>query len=132
VWTPLAESVVLQLIADLPANGSNPVGTHAVRLGALPIGASMWAEYYLRPNGVVVVVGEDFDHPDVDSVYRDRNRLLRMLVWGLRRYPELKRLLPVRGPDAIDCGCRKVRTYVEGHRICHTCNGLGWLPVTTG
>jgi hypothetical protein len=66
--------VVSQLIAKLPAEQLDPARTHAARLNALPIGGDMWADYYLRPNGTVVIVGEDFDQPDVDSEYSDWKR----------------------------------------------------------
>lgn len=88
----------------------------------------MWADYYLRPNGDVVIVGEDFDHPELDSVYSDWKRVLPVLVWGSKRYPELWELLPVRGPDAVDCGCRKIPLFAEGKVLCPECGGLGWLP----
>src|SRR5262245_53093459 len=105
MWSPLAERIVSGLIAALPPDQVDPNRTLAVRLGALPIGGSMWADYYLRPNGQVVIVGEDLDHPEVDSVYSDWSRVLPVLVWGARRYPELKQLLPVRGLGAVDCRC---------------------------
>jgi hypothetical protein len=116
------------LIARLPAEQRDPVRTHAVRLNALPIGGSMWADYYLRPNGEVVIVGEDFDHPGVDSVYSDWKRVLPVLVWGSWRYPEMRELLPVRGPGSVDCRCRRIPFFSEGKVICPECSGLGWLP----
>jgi hypothetical protein len=63
VWSPRAEELVKLLIGKLPAEQLDPARTHAARLQALPIGGSMWADYYLRPNGQVVIVGDDFDHP---------------------------------------------------------------------
>lgn len=129
MWTPFAEYVVLRLIAGLTADQFDPTRTHAARLGALPIGGSMWADYDLRPNGEVVIVGEDPDLPDVDTVVTDDRRVLRILVWGTRRNPELQQLLPIREPNARDCHCQKVQIYLEGHRICHECGGLGWIPV---
>jgi hypothetical protein len=87
----------------------------------------MWADYYLRPNGQVVIVGEDFDHPEIDSVYSDWKRVLLVLVWGSQRYPELRELLPVRGPDAVDCRCRNILLFAEGKVLCPECGGLGWL-----
>jgi hypothetical protein len=90
----------------------------------------MWADYYLRPNGEVVIVGEDFDHPDVDSIYSDRLRVLSVLVWGSRRYPELRELLPRREPRATDCRCiQHPNIFGPGKIICSECGGVGWLPV---
>jgi glycine/D-amino acid oxidase-like deaminating enzyme len=92
----------------------------------------MWADYYLRPNGQVVVVGADEEHPDVDTVHADWSNILRMLVWGAERYPELRELLPARGPGAIDCPtCQAIPLFGEGKVLCPTCGGLHWLPPTT-
>jgi hypothetical protein len=128
VWSPRAEELVTLLIGKLSAEQLDPARTHATRLRALPIGGSMWADYYLRPNGQVVIVGEDFDHPEADSVYSDWKRVLPVLVWGSQRYPELRELLPVRGPGTVDCRCRAIPLFAEGRVICPECSGLGWLP----
>lgn len=132
MWSPQAEEVVSCLIARLPAEQLDPTHTHAARLKALPIGGSMWADYYLRPNGEVVIVGEDFDHPDVDTVYTSRLRVLSVLVWGAERYPELRELLPQRGPGATDCRCRQHPEFFgPGKVICQACGGVGWLPASS-
>ena len=125
-WSPRAKELVEQLIADLPEE--KLAGSHARRLNALPVFWSLWAEYYLRPNGEIVIVGEDFDCPDVDSVYSDWDRVLPVLVSAARRYPDLRELLPVRGPSDVDCPCRSVPMFAEGKVICSECKGLGWLP----
>jgi len=88
----------------------------------------MWADYFLRPSGEVVVVGEDYDHPDVDAVHTDRSNVLRALVWGSRRYPALRELLPARPPGAVDCRCRQIPVFAEGKVLCPECGALGWLP----
>jgi hypothetical protein len=129
VWSQQAEQVVSRLITELPAERLDPTLTHAARLGALPIGGSMWAGYYLRPSGEIVVVGEDLDHPDADSVYTDRLRVLSVLVWGSERYPELRELLPSREPGATDCRCLQCpNLFGPGKMICSECGGVGWLP----
>jgi hypothetical protein len=128
VWSAFAEQVVSRLIAGLPADLPTHTRERAKRLMALPIGVDMWAEYFLRPNGDVVIVGEDLDQPDVDTIYSDRISVLRVLVWGSERYPELRQLLPVRGPGAVDCRCRAIPLFAEGKVLCAECGGLGWLP----
>ena len=129
LWSHRAERIVSRLITELFPEQLDPSHTHAARLGALPIGWSLWAEYYLRPNGEVVIVGEDLDHPDMDSVYSDRLSVLRVLVWGSERYPELRELLPEREPSAIDCLClQHPNLFGPGKVICSECGGLGWLP----
>lgn len=125
-WPPRAKELVEQLIAELPQE--KLVESHARRLNALPVFGSMWADYYLRPTGEIVIVGEDFDHPDVDSIYSEWERVLPVLVSASRRYPQLRELLPVRGPRDIDCPCRMVPIFAESKVICLECKGLGWLP----
>jgi hypothetical protein len=130
MWSARAEQVVSRLIAKVLADPAYPAAPHTARLKALPIGVDMWADYYLRPDGKVVVVGEDLDEPDVDSVYSDWKRVLSVLVWGSQRYPELRQWLPVRGPGAVDCQCRSIPLFAEGKVLCPECCGLGWLPGT--
>ncbi len=135
MWLPRAELVVAGLIEKLTPEQLDPSRTHSARLHALPIGGSMWADYYLRSNGEVVIVGEDFRHPEVDSVYSDWKRVLPVLAWGSERYPELRELLPVRGEHAVDCRCRTIPFLAERKVMCPECSGLGWLtgpPPTNG
>jgi hypothetical protein len=128
MWSLQAEQVVARLIAGLAPEVLDPSRTHAARLNALPIGGSMWADYYLRPNGEVVIVGEDIERPELDSVYTDRSHVLSTLVWGAERYPKLQKLLPIREPGARDCRCRAIPIFAEGKVLCPECCGLGWLP----
>jgi len=88
MWSPLAEQIVSRLIESLSAEQLDPAHTRAAHLKALPIGTSLWADYYLRPDGEIVIVG-DLDQPDKESVYSDWPRVLPVLVWGSERYPEL-------------------------------------------
>lgn len=129
MWSPLAEQIVSRLIAESPAHWPEDLRVHAERLVALPLGWSLWASYFLRANGEVVVVGDDVDHPEVDTTYTESSHVLRALVWGSKHYPELKSLLPVRAPGAVDCGCRAIPVFAEGKVLCPECGGLGWLPI---
>lgn len=132
MWSPLAEQVVSRLIAALPEDLPAEARAHAERLGALPLGWSLWAGYFLRANGEVVVVGEDEDLPEVDTIHTEPGEVLRALVWGSERYPELKQLLPARGPGAVDCRCRAIPLFAAGKVLCPECGGLGWLPKADG
>jgi|GEM_PF-497277 len=123
MWSPLAERVVARLIANLPENLSEEDRWHAERLRALPIGWGFWTGYYLRAEGEAVIVGEDMAFPDLDTFSTEPNEVLTILAWGARRYPELRPLLPVRGPGAVDCWCRQIPVYA----LCPTCCGLGWV-----
>ncbi|AMV25094.1 hypothetical protein VT84_11910 [Gemmata sp. SH-PL17] len=82
MWSQRAEEIVSRLITGLPPAQLDPARTHSARLRVLHIGGSMWADYYLRPNGAVVVVGEEYDQPDVGTVHTDRSNVLMALVWG--------------------------------------------------
>jgi hypothetical protein len=131
VWSKLAQQVVSRLIAELPAETPAHTRAHAKRLSALPIGCGLWSSHFLRANGEVVVVGDDVDHPDVDTVYTEHSHVLRALVWGSQRYPEMRQLLPVRGPGAVDCRCQAIPLFAEGKVnkvLCDKCGGLGWVP----
>ena len=128
MWSPLAEQVVSRLIAGLPKNLPAETRSHAERLKAPPIGWSMWAGYFLRANGEVVVVGEDEDLPGVATIHTEWGDVLRTLVWGSERYPELGQLLPVREPGAVDCECRAIPLFAQRKVLCPRCGGLGWLP----
>lgn len=128
MWSSRAAQVVTDLIAGLSVEQLDPARTHAARLSALPIGGDMWVDYYLRPNGEVVVVGEDLDEPDVDSVHTNRLTVLSVLMWGSERYPELRELLPRRDPGATDCRCvSQPDWFGPGKLICPKCGGVGWL-----
>jgi len=130
MWTSRAEQVVSRLIAEISPERLDPTTrANVVRLHALHIGSSLWADYYLRSNGEVVVVGGDFDHPEIDSVSSDPGEVLSMIVWGSRRYPELRELLPVRPSNAFACPCRRHPLFAEGKVLCPTCGGMGWLPM---
>src|SRR5262245_34319193 len=100
MWSKRAEEIVSRLIAALP---QDPSRTHVSRLNALPICCSLWAEYYLRANGDVIVVGANDEAPDVDTIYTDRMHRLSQIVVGSRRYPELRELIPDRPAEATDC-----------------------------
>ena len=141
MWTTEARDLVESLIAALPTDLPPQTLESAQRLGALPIGTGLWAEYYLRPGGEVVIVGADLDRPDEITVATERKRVLEVLTWGGRRYPALLRLIPARPPDGIDCGwCSQkaqvlhdslifaeMRRFLE-MLICQECGGVGWVP----
>lgn len=127
MWSQRAVRVVSNLIAGMPPD--QRIGTHAARLNALPIGVDMWADYYLRASGEVVIVGSDLYEPDVDTLVTDWTRVLAVLVWGARRYPGLAALIPSRPPGATDCDClQRPEWFGSGKLICQTCGGVGWLP----
>jgi hypothetical protein len=126
MWSPRAEEIVTQLIAELSPEQRYPEWADAVPLDALHIGDDIGSSCYLRPNGEVVVIIWDSNEPEV--VHTDCKHVLLMLVWGSQRYPALRELLPERVPGAQDCPCRANPYCVDGRLICWECCGLGWLP----
>lgn len=128
VWSSRAEEIVSRLMAGLTPEQLDPSRNHCARLGALRLGWSLWAEYYLRPNGEVIVVGEDDDQPDIDVVHTDRETVLMALVWAAELHSELREVLPVRPANAVDCPiCRQVPIFASGKVQCPKCAGLGWI-----
>jgi len=81
----------------------------------------------LRPNGEVVIVGADIDHPNEDTILTEWRRVLTVLVMGCARFPALRELLPQRGLDAVDCRCRAIPLFAGGNVLCPECSGLGWV-----
>jgi len=94
--------------------------------GALPLFADMGGVIGIRPDGTLVEWSHDGGGRDARPV-EDRTGVLIALVAAARRYPEFQKLLPVRGPGAIDCDCRRIPQCVSGLISCGRCGGMGWL-----
>jgi hypothetical protein len=94
--------------------------------GALPLYADMRGVIGIRPDGTLVEWSHDGGGRDARPV-EDRIWVLIALVAAARRYPEFQKLLPVRGPGAIDCDCRRTPTCISGLIYCSRCGGMGWL-----
>ena len=108
MWSHQAEQIVLSLISKQTPETLGGQYSEATKLAALHICGSLWAEYYLRPNGEVVIVGEDYDYPETITVCTDRITILKALVSGAKRYPELLELIPARPAGAVDCQCKVI------------------------
>ena len=128
VWSPQAERVVSRLLAELPPDLTPEIRSAAKRLWALPIGWDLWSFCFLRVNGEVVLLGEDEGQPESVTIRTEPGVVLGMLVWGSKRYPELKQLLPDRGPRSVDCRCLAISLFADRKVLCSECGGLGWLP----
>jgi hypothetical protein len=95
---------------------------------ALPIGFGLFSHFLLRPDGEVISIDS------LDSIEIERSResyhLLRILAWGIERYPALASLIPERPPEAEDCplcGGSGTNVSVAGNEItCVWCSGLRW------
>lgn len=95
--------------------------------GALPLYLG-WADIIgIRPDGEIVSWNTEGDYVGVRPVV-DRTWIVSALVEGVRRYPELRAVLPEREPGAVDCPCHQHPLVTSGKVICGECGGIGWLP----
>ena len=105
----------------------------AKRFGAVPILRDMMETFFLRSDGTFF--GWDNDTPGDTSairVHAAESSKLVLMVWGARRHPALRVLLPVRPASASDCRiCNGAGTCPASHTVgapipCPACSGLGW------
>jgi hypothetical protein len=101
---------------------------YVARFSALPLYVGWTETIGLRPDGQVIRWRTEGEYDGVLPVEEHNNWLLAALVAGTKKYPELQTLLPVRGPDAVDCRCQSVPIFAAGKIMCSECGGLGWLP----
>lgn len=131
VWSPKAEQLVRRLMAEHPPDIER-LRQHSERLGALFAGWDLWSCRFLRPNGEVVTIDEDWTRPESEVVYSDRSQLLSTISAAARFYPEIAQLLPEREPGAVDCMCvAHPQLWGPGKMICSECGGVGWLPASS-
>jgi hypothetical protein len=83
----------------------------AQELQALPIGFSLWAYVFLKPDGEVLSTG--WEPGELDRSTRNQD-ILQTLAWGGERYPQLAALIPARPPEAIDCRLWRHRINASG------------------
>jgi len=127
-WSSRAEEIVARLIAGLSVEQLDPSRKYSARVRALPLGWSLWGDYDLCARGEVVIVGEDFNHPDVETVRKDKRTLLEALAWASQQYPELREVQP-HPIGALDCVRRQIPVFATGTVMCPKCAALGWeLP----
>ncbi len=89
---------------------------------ALPLGVGLWSYTFLTPEGEVISTGYE---PDEIERTSDPQQILRCLVIGSRRYPELSGLVPARPESAPDChACNGSGRFGAGS--CPGCGGIGW------
>ena len=96
---------------------------------ALPLGAEYFLEYYLHPDGRLIVYTTVTE--EVEAERRDPWGLAHGLRIGSKRYPELESLLPPRPAGATSCAaCHGTGRVTKGDdwQACWQCNGLGWHP----
>jgi hypothetical protein len=117
-------------IAEFPARHPEKLEwlvPQVARHGALPLYVGWIETFGIRPDGELVRWSNDGEFEGTLPIEEPSWALLA-LVRGASRYPELRPLLPVRGPDAPDCRCRAIPMCASGEVGCAECGGLGWLP----
>jgi len=80
---------------------------------ALPLYIGWTETIGLRADGAIIRWSTEYDYSEMRSV-EDPKWVLLALVAGSNRYSELRALLPVRGPGAVDCGCRNHPLFTSG------------------
>jgi Uma2 family endonuclease len=104
------------------------VSRYVAEFAALPLYLG-WAETIgIRADGEVIRWSTEGDYSGTRPV-EEPEWVLSALVCGAGRHPELRVLLPERGPGSIDCVCRNDELFVSGKVLCGECGGLGWLPL---
>ena len=96
----------------------------------LPVGFN-WDPCCITPAGEVVVFSWD-DHEDY-RIETDQRLINGILYQGIKKYPELSELMPVRTENDLECDfCHGKGTVpfaaTDVSNIVCFCGGLGWLP----
>ena len=99
---------------------------YVVEACALPLYPGWFETIGLRSDGEVVSWSTEGDYSGTKPV-NDRYLWLTSLVNAAKSYPELRTLLPVRPPGALDCKHLAYPIFAEGKVFCPDCCGLGWV-----
>jgi hypothetical protein len=127
---------VIQSLVDrwLDSPPKDPGLVEAVRSnGALPVYADIGGTLLLRPDGEILAL--DHGSRTAPQIEADPGWRITAVVVGAEKYPELRRLLPVRPPGTENCqwceGRGRVRIgEIDRGPLCGNCYGLGWLGGT--
>lgn len=133
IVTPEFQNTIQDLIDNLQADQFSDAEEYklAQKYHALPLGSDLLAYVFLTPNGKVI--WEDFQY-EVGSL-NDTQGLIRVLVAGKRRYPQLAEFIPSRSDQSKTCpvcegsgrmpNAKDIATGNPGE--CFFCAGLGWV-----
>jgi len=133
IVTPKFQKTVEDLIKNLSSeNGASWEIELARKLNALPTGQELWSFILLTPNGEII--DQDFDG-NIQHYPFDLQALIRVLVGGSKRYPQLVQFIPSRPDDSKTCPvCEGSGIWEQSKDIstgrpakCFICAGLGWL-----
>jgi hypothetical protein len=128
--TPDISARIASRITQYAQDPSSPYHEAAARHGALLLYFGWGTDFAIRPDGTVIRIDEvPIDDPSQDLWYANCNWQIVAVVFGARRYPELKLLLPSRPDDALTCPSCSGRgmILIGGKQVLCECHGLGWV-----
>jgi hypothetical protein len=100
---------------------------YVAEFGALPLYVGWTETIGIQTDGQFIRWSTEGEYAGALPL-EDTNWVVPALVIGVEWYPELRSLLPRRGPEAVDCPCRAHPLLASGKLLCGECGGLGWLP----
>ena len=131
--SPTLSSFVAARIANYGAEATKSYhgweAPSVAEFAALPLIRHWYETIGLRADGEIVrwsTIDNPDPYPGVKLV-EDRYDWLSALVEGAGSYPELRELLSIRGPAAVECRCAGYPPFISGKFICPECCGLGWV-----
>ena len=101
------------------------------KLDALPM-AFNFDCYAIKPSGKIIVF--EVDNSNSFEVETNPRIINTVLFQGIKKFSELKELMPVRSADDIDCsacngtGVNPIAEKLKTENIICWCGGLGWIP----
>src|SRR6266498_5589371 len=116
-------SFIAARIADFPTEAGEQCrrdSQYVAEFSALPLYFGWIETIGIRPDGQLIRWSTEGDYLGSQPV-DDRIWTMSALVEGARKYPELAVLLPIRGPEAVDCRCRMIPLFRENKLICSEC-----------
>ena len=131
------QKTVEDLINNLQPNDFSDAEEYklARKYNALPLGFDLLAYVFLTLEGEVI--WEDYNG-EVGSA-NDLQSLIRLLVGGSIRYPQLAQFIPNRSDESKTCPvCKGAKILENSKEIvsgkpakCFICSGLGWVTEAT-
>jgi hypothetical protein len=131
------QKVIQGLIDNLEAEQFRDAEEYklALKYDSLPIGLDLFSYVFLNSNGEVIW---DDNEGDVGSS-NDLQSLIRVLVAGKRRYPQLTKFIPNRFDESKTCLiCNGSGIWKQSKDLltgkpgkCFFCAGLGWITNET-
>ncbi len=113
---------------------SKALQTMVAKFNIFPLTFNFFSCYCINLNGEIILFDSEYN---VENKKITEKRLINLvLCQGIKKYPELKELMPIRSENDINCShCNgtgieplaKELNLVE-NIICW-CGGLGWIPV---